>query len=139
MLNSSAGGVFQAIGNTRLLFWNSCINTLITVIAILIGVFVGKDITSLAFAVSLAYIFHFFTAFYMLIKMGFKYKLSKFFVDITPEFILLLGMELAIILYPFHIQNIVLSGLIKVLFLLIVFILLLLITGEYRLFKSLKK
>lgn len=139
MLNSSAGSVFQAIGNTKLLFWNSCINTGITVIAILIGVFVGKDIFSLSFAVSIAYTVQVFTVFYMLIKMGMNFSLSKFLNDILPDLLILLGMEIAVVIYPFHINNILFSFLIKMIFLGIVFLILLRVTGEYKLVKNVIK
>lgn len=139
MLNSSSSGVFQALGNTRLLFWNSCINTGITVIAILIGVFDGGNIVSLSAAVGLAYVCHFFTAFYMLIKWGFGYKFSRFLGDILPDLIVLLGMELAVIIYPFDIQNSFVSLLVKTGFLAISFIILLWITGEYKLIRQVVK
>lgn len=139
MLNSSSSGVFQALGNTRLLFWNSCINTGITVIAILIGVFDGKNIVSLSVAVGTAYICHFFTAFFMLIRWGFGYKFSQFLSDILPDLLILLGMELAVIIYPFNIKNIFLSLIVKVVFLVIIFFILMLITGEYKLIKRVEK
>lgn len=139
MLNSSASGVFQAIGNTRLLFWNSCINTFITVVAILIGVFSGRDIISLSGAVSIAYVVQFFTVFYMLIKMGMGIRLSRFLSDILPDLVLLLGMELATILYPFSIKNIFISFISKFLFLGVIFLVLLKITGESRLVKGIIK
>lgn len=139
MLNSSASGVFQAIGNTRLLFWNSCINTLLTIIAILIGVFGGRDIVSLSAAVSIAYLCQFFTVFYMLIKMGMGIKWSRFLNDILPDLVLLLGMELATILYPFSIKNIFISFISKFLFLGVIFLVLLKITGESKLIKGIIK
>ncbi len=139
MLNSSASGAFQAIGSTRLLFWNSCINTLLTVIAILIGVFGGKDIVSLSAAVSFAYLCQFFTVFYMLIKMGMNFSLSKFLNDILPDFLILLGMEIAVIIYPFHISNVLFSFLVKMIFLGIIFLFLLRVTGEYKLIKNVIK
>lgn len=136
MLNSSASGVFQAIGNTRLLFWNSCINTAITVVAILTGVFIGKDIVALSAAVAIAYICHFFTAFYMLIKMGFGYKFTSFLSDILPDLVILLAMELAVAIYPFHVTNTFLSFMIKFVYLAIIFIIMLYISGEYKLVKK---
>lgn len=136
MVNSSAGGVFQAIGNTKLLFWNSCINTCITVIAILIGIFWGKSIVALSGAVAIAYICHFFTAYFMLIKLGFGYKMSSFFGNILPELIILLGMEIAVVLYPITISNIFLSLIVKGIYLGAVFLILVIITGEYKLIKK---
>lgn len=133
MLNSSTGGIFQAIGNTKLLFWNSCINTAITVIAILIGIFYGKSIIVLSICVAVAYIFHFFTAYYMLIVMGFHYKISKFIKDILPDIVILIGMFTAVSLYPLGVNsNVLFEFMKKALYSLVFFIVFLLITKEYR-------
>lgn len=133
MLNSSTGGIFQAIGNTKLLFLNSCINTVITVIAILIGIFYGKSIIALSICVAVAYIFHFFTAYYMLIVMGFHYKISKFIKDILPDIAILIGMFTAVSLYPLGVNsNVLFEFMKKALYSLVFFIVFLLITKEYR-------
>ena len=139
MINSSAGSIFQAIGNTKLLFTNSCINTGITVVAILIGVFGGKSIQSLSLCVAVAYLCHFVTAFFMLIKMGFKYKMSKFVKELTPELFILVVMLVAVRLYPLHIAGTVLSAMIKCVYLGIIYVLALFVSKEYKLFVSLLK
>ena len=116
MINSSAGAIFQAIGNTKLLFINSCINTVITVVAILIGIFVGKNIQVLSMCVAIAYVLHFITAFGMLIKFGFKYKIITFIKNLLPEIFILLAMLISIYFYPSGIiDNILLSCLAKIL------------------------
>lgn len=139
MLNSSSGGIFQAIGNTQLLFLNGCINTVITIMAILIGVFYGKSITALSLCVAVAYIIHLITATYMLICMGFKYKLSRFIKDVSKEIIILLGMIIAVLLYNFIISDVILSFIVKFVYLGAVFIVLLILTGEFRLLLSFVK
>lgn len=140
MINSSAGSIFQAIGNTKLLFLNSCINTGITVAAICIGVFGGKSITELSLCVAIAYLCHFVTAFFMLIKMGFKYKLGAFEKELLPEVFMLIIMVAAIYLYPFQIRGMFFSMIAKCLYLAIVYIILLFLSREYKLFaSSLKK
>ena len=139
MLNSSAGSVFQSIGNTKLLFINSCINTLITVIGILIGIFVGKSIYVLSLCVAIAYICHFLTAFYMLIKMGFKVKISGFVKDLIPEIFMLALMILGVALYPFHFENVFLSFGVKFVYLGLVFVIGLIVSKEYKLFVSIIK
>jgi teichuronic acid exporter len=137
MLNSSAGAVFQAIGHTRLLFINSCINTGVTILAILCGVFLGKSITILSAYVAVAYLFHFVTAFYMLIRMGFNYQLISFIKEISPEIIMLCGMIIGVFLYPLHIEATFASFIIKCGYLGVIYLVLLFITKEYRLFKVL--
>lgn len=139
MVNSSAGAVYQAIGNTRLLFLNSCINTVITVVAICIGVFWGESIAILSICVSIAYIFHFLTAFFMLVRFGFQYSLLRFVKEISSEIIVLLVLVAAVIVYPFQVNQIFLSFLLKAVYLSIPFVITLLLTKEIRLFKWLLK
>lgn len=134
MINSSAGSIFQAIGNTRLLFWNSCINTAITVLAILGGVFVGRSIDLLAACVAVAYLLHFVTAFYMLVKLGFGFSLRSFAKELLPELLMLAIMVLGVLIYPFDIQNIWLSLIVKCIYLGVLFLVGLGISKEYKLF-----
>ena len=139
MINSSAGSIFQSIGNTKLLFINSCINTFITVVAIIIGVFVGKNIQVLSLCVAIAYVCHFLMAFTMLIKNGFRYRLRDFAKELIPEGFMLLIMIIAVILYPFKINGILLSALIKGVYLGAVYMAVLFLSKEYKLFLNLLK
>ena len=139
MINASAGAIFQAIGNTKLLFINSCINTGITVLAILCGVFWGKSISALSLCVAISYVFHFVTAFYMLIKLGFRYKLFSFFKELFAEIFILCGMLVGIFLYPLSIENSFMSIVIKSFYMGLFYICMLFITKEYKLFRALLK
>lgn len=139
MINSSAGSIFQAIGNTKLLFINSCINTVITIIAILLGVFGGKTIDSLSAYIAVAYMCHFLTAFIMLIKIGFKYSLLNFVKDLIPEMVMLVIMIFGMSVYPFDIASLIVSLIVKCIYLGIIFCICLLITKRYKLFFSFVK
>lgn len=140
MINSSAGAIFQAIGNTKLLFINSCINTAITVSAILFGVLYGKTIMFLSLCVAISYICHFCTAFFMLIKMGFKYKMMQFIKDLLREFIILAVVIVGILVYPLYfIENIWLSIAIKFVYIAIIYVVSLILTKEHKLFLQLFK
>lgn len=88
IINSSTGSVCQALGNTKLLFVTGCINTVVTVIAILIGIFIGKDIYALALCVSISFILNFLVSFYLLIVFGFKIKFRKFVKELIPYLII---------------------------------------------------
>lgn len=134
MINSSAGAIFQAIGNTKLLFINSCINTGITIVAILIGVFLGNSITILSICVAIAYICHFVTAFYMLIKMGFNFSSIAFFKSLYKEFIILLILGGSVLVYPVSINNIFVSAAIKMIYVAILFSFMMVITKEHKMF-----
>lgn len=139
MCNSCVGAIFQSIGNTNLLFTNGCINTIITIFAILLGVYVGGTIETLSVCVAGAYVIHFFTAFYMLIRMGFKYKVSGFIKEILPELLFLAIMIIVTLLYPFTFQNIFVSILAKCLYLGVFFACGMFVSKDYRLFINLVK
>lgn len=139
MINSSAGSIFQAIGNTKLLFANSCINTSVTVVAIIGGVFYGKNIQTLSMCVAIAYLCHFATAFIMLIKIGFKYRMIDFAKELIPELFILIVMLVAVKVYPLHITGTIFSLIVKCVYLGAIFVVALLVSKEYKLFVSLFK
>lgn len=78
MMNAAVGGVFQSLGETRLLFINSSINTVVTVAAIFAGALLGGSIESLAAWVGLSRFFHLVSAHGMLIILGFRYPIRPF-------------------------------------------------------------
>lgn len=135
MINASAGGIFQAIGNTKLLFISTCINTVVTVGAILFGVFVGGDVDSVALCVAISYIFHFVCAFYLLICRGFKYSILEFLKPLGKEFLILAVMILACALYAniMTMDEAISSLAAKSAYLMVIFLGLMLATGEYKL------
>jgi PST family polysaccharide transporter len=133
MINSSAGAIFQTTNNTKLLFFNSCINTAITVGAILTGIFAGGNIVVLSACVAVSYNIHFLTAFYMLIKLAFGFSLKTFVKDLIPEGMILLIMVVGVVLYPFHVEQIVLSAMIKGIWLLLFYCAGLVASKEYKL------
>lgn len=135
MVNSSAGAIFQALGNTRLMFISSCINTAVTCIAIILGIFAGGSIESLAYCVALSYVFHFVCAFWILIRKGFGASLSAFVRELLPEWIMSALMIAAVCLWKFSFDNILLSFGTKALYLSLVFGAMMLISREYKLLK----
>ena len=115
MINASAGAIFQSIGNTRLLFLSTCINTGLTLVAIILGVsglsFAGlADIELLALCVALSYVLHFFVAFYILLSRGFGFSFTRFLGQLIPQWALLGLMLCSIMLYPMLDSALGLSG-----------------------------
>lgn len=132
MMNPSAGAAFQSLGNTKLLFINSLINTAITVCAILIGVLGFKNIEKLAICVAMAYIIHFFTANYMLLVGGFQKPFRRFLYDLRVEIGILVTLIIAVMIYPFHLQNIFASIVVKTTYLGIIYLFLLILTNKIK-------
>jgi PST family polysaccharide transporter len=139
MLNSVAGSIFQSLGDTKLLFRNGAINTSITILAILYGTFIGNTIVYVATCVAFAYIFHFVCTSFMLIKLGFNYKLRSFLKNLSKEFGMLIAMLIGVFVYPFNINNILLSFFIKGVYLTILYAILLIVTKEYKIFSFFKR
>lgn len=106
---------------------------------LLFGVFGGKNIQTLSMCVAIAYLCHFATAFTMLIKMGFKYKMSGFVKELIPELFILIVMLVAAKLYPLHITGTIFSAMVKCVYLGIVYVAALFVSKEYKLFVSLLK
>lgn len=132
MINGTTGAIYQSLGNTKQLFLNGSINSLITVGAIIIGIFVGKNIYYLALAVATAYILQCIISFFLLIHFGFRYKIRDFIIEIKNELIFLIIILLSIICWKFKINNMVLSLFIKTIYILIISIVYMWITKEYK-------
>lgn len=117
MVNSSSGAAFQALGDTKRLFIQGLLNTLITVIAIIIGVFSGRNIYALAIWVSLSFIINFIVSFYFLMSKSFEIELAIVFKMILPYLAISLSLGALIFVYPFgDIRNVILSLLCKIIY-----------------------
>lgn len=137
IINSSNGGLFQALGNTKLLFITGCINTTTTILAIIGGILIGKTIYTLAFWISISYILNFIVSFYFLIKFAFKKNILNFLKTMFPYICLGILMEIVTYIYPFHISNLFSSLVIKSIYITLSFLLGLIITGQFRFFRDL--
>lgn len=133
MMNSSSGAAFQALGNTKLLFIQGCINTTVTVFSILIGIFSGKTIYALALWVAISFIINFFVSYFFLIVFAFKLRFMKFIVELIPYIII--GMFLCIFgyIYPnIFKDSMYLSGLCKVLYITFIYVIGVILTGQSK-------
>ena len=133
MVTGSAGAIFQALGNTYLLFISSCINTFVTVLFIIYGVIEGKNIETISLCVGLAYIIHFFVAFYLLFKKVFGKKMSTIIKDIWREIVIVLVVVLAVLLYPFNFNSYLLSFFVKTSYISIIATIIAIAFKEYQL------
>ncbi len=135
MINASAGAIFQALGNTRLLFLSTCVNTVVTLIAICVGVFAGKSIEVLSLCVAISYVFHFICAFWFLINRGFHFSAGRFLKELIPEIIMTAIMIAAVLLFPFHQDGLGMSLVVKTAYILVIYAAMMLLSREYKLFK----
>lgn len=133
MVNSSIGSVFQSIGNTKLLFVNGLVNTVISILLITVSIFFGKNIYWLSFAVMFAYLVHWLLAQIMLVKCGFKYSLKKYIASFYKELIIIMMMILSVVFCPdISVDNIYYLAILKGLYISLIFLISLIITREYK-------
>lgn len=133
MINSTSGAAFQALGNTKLLFLQGVVNTIVTVLAILIGVFSGKSIYALALWVSLSFVANFFVSFFFLIRFAFKRSFLKFIWELAPYIAIAIVTGIAIAIYPLNLANAFLSLTIKGIYITGIYIIALIISGQGKL------
>ena len=111
---SSTGSIFQATDRTDLLFLSGLLSTILVVLGILYGLFIGKNLVSIGQGILLAFSINMFQAFYLLLKKSLKYPLLEFLkVFIFPA---ILSITIGITLYLSSfliIENVVLSVLYK--------------------------
>ena len=131
-VGSPTGAIYQSLGKTKLLFINSIINTFITIAGILIGIIIGGDIVSLSTCVAISYIVHFFTTNIILVKVGCETSFLKYLRTLVPNFLVVIAVYAASILYPFEFNNIILSIAIKGIYLGVVFVVMLFLTREHK-------
>lgn len=133
MMSSSAGAAFQALGNTRLMFMQGCINTAITVLSILIGIFSGKTIYTLALWVSISFIVNFIISYFFLVVFAFKKQFSKFLFELIPYIIIGVIVFLSVYVYPEKIiHDIYISCISKILYITFVYIIGIVLTGQRK-------
>lgn len=137
MITSSTGSIFQSLGNTRLMFISGTCTSIVSVIAIIVGLSF-RNITAVAACVALAMNLSFFITYYILIKYGFELKLREFFRNFISDItiFIILSTTLYSISY-FNVDNILLSALYKGIICSIAYVVGLLLTKQHKVFKLL--
>jgi teichuronic acid exporter len=140
MLVSSTGSIFQSLNKTKLMMQSGIISTFIVVIAIILGLILGQ-IDTIALSVSIGYLIVFFTKFYFLIKKGFMFNFFAFlkiFLKDIFNALLLYIISINIILV-FDIDNLLLSFIFKLMVISTVYLLILILSKEYKFIINFRK
>jgi len=104
MLASSTGAIYQSLGKTNLMFLSGIITTIVTVGGILIGIFVGR-VEDVAKFVCLAMNVNFVIVFYILIKIGFSFRLFKLLSVLWKDIVIMACLFLVLYFYQPNSQN----------------------------------
>ena len=139
MINGTTGAIYQSLGNTKLLFINGAINSTITVVFILLGIVIGGNIVNLSVFVALAYSIQCVFSFWHLVHYGFKYAFTRLIKDMRIEIGMMIVLVFAIFAYRVSVDSLVISLLIKTVYIGVIGVLYLLLTGELKRLLSIVK
>jgi PST family polysaccharide transporter len=136
MITSCSGSIFQSLGKTKLMFRTGILTSIITVLAISVGIkFRNLEIVSAL--VSFSYFLHFFIANMILVKYGFKYSYGKFLSFFLPDVIIyvITGVFMTLIV-NIDFDNIYLSIIFKFIVSILIYLFALIFTKQYNYFMS---
>ncbi len=74
---STSGSIFQASNSTKIMFLSGVLSTILTVVAILVGVFYFKTIEAVSIGIMISIIINFFQAYYLMYNIVFKSSIIK--------------------------------------------------------------
>lgn len=119
---SSTGAIFQATNRADLLFYSGLLSTILVLMGILYGVFIGKSLISVGYGILLAFCINVFQAFYLLMKYSLNRSFLKFLKLFVFPMLLTAGVAAALWLTTHIIfSNILISFAIKLLVALLAF------------------
>lgn len=132
MITSSIGSIFQSLNRTKELFFLGLLNSCMNVTAIVIGIST-MSIERLAMCVGVCYILQFFTSYFVLIRVVLKQSMLAFFMQLWREIVIGGVLGISILAYRVQLDNVFFSFGVKLAFIGLVYILVLILTGEYKL------
>ena len=94
MILSSAGTIFQSLGDTRRLLWSGSMNAVLVVAFIIAGLVEG-NIAAVARNVAFAYNLQFVATFYILVHLSFGLRCRDFLKRLVPDLCIMLVVALA--------------------------------------------
>ena len=94
MILSSAGTIFQSLGDTRRLLWSGSMNAALVVACIIAGLVEGS-IVAVARNVAIAYNLQFVATFYILVHLSFGFRTRDFLKGLLPDLGVMAAVALA--------------------------------------------
>jgi len=94
MILSSAGTIFQSLGDTRRLLWSGSMNAVLVVVFIIAGLVEGS-IVAVARNVAIAYNLQFVATFYILVHLSFGFCTREFLKGLLPDLCVMAAVALA--------------------------------------------
>lgn len=137
LLTSSTGAIFQSIGKTNLMLKSTIINTAVAIFLLLIGLST-KKIEVMSWLISFSYILNYFVTFHILLREGLNFSFLRLNRELFFDIISLLFILISSILLfnMVTINGIFVSLFLKSLYVIILFTVYELISGNYKLLKK---
>ena len=138
LLTSSTGAIFQSTNNTRLMLKSALINTIITIITIILGLSTGK-IELMALGISVSYIINYLITFEILIKYVFNYSFIRFNTIFIYDFLFMILTLVTVFLITKFIvlSNVFLSIMMKGFLVLLFYVVYLFFSKKYKILLNL--
>jgi PST family polysaccharide transporter len=139
MVTSSAGVIYQSIGNTRLMFISGLIHVGISVVCILMGIQTG-NLEKFSILIAGGFIVKFFVEYFFLIKKGFYKTIGPFLYTFVPDMIIGIVLYVGFFFFSKIIfilkLSLILSFSCKLLFSLMLYLFCLIITRQWKYIKN---
>lgn len=132
LLTNTIAPIYQSIGNTKLMFKSTIFTCLLIITFIITGCFMGS-IVNVAACISIAYSLNFFLTYYILVYKGFKENFWHFLLMFRHEVLYFIAM-MCITMVQLNIDSLIEALFLKSLLLFVSFAILLLISGQSKLF-----
>jgi PST family polysaccharide transporter len=141
MVLSSIGSFYQSAGDTKRMFLSGLLNTTITVAGFIIAAVTVHTIESMAWAWVITLTINFVTSYNILFRVTFKVRAVGFFKLFIPQFInsTVAFLGCMAVSHFAESQSVVVSLIIKTVFLLIATLIMAYILGQYNIFTLLKQ
>lgn len=130
LATNTFGPIYLSIGKTKLMFRSVAASCALIVSSIIIGCLMGS-IVYVAICVSVAYILNYFLSYWIMTRFGFGENFAKFLSNFWHE-VLIFSVLMAITLIPLTIGNILVLFLVKSIMMVACYIVLLIITKQYK-------
>jgi PST family polysaccharide transporter len=138
MVASSAGAIYQSIGNTKLMFVSGMVHVGISVFCILLGIRTG-NLEQFSMIVACGFIVKFFVEYFFLITKGFSKSIGIFLTMFIPDMIIGIVLFFGLFFFSMFLLSsslpLILVFVYKLLFSVAVYLLCLMVTGQWKVIK----
>jgi PST family polysaccharide transporter len=139
MVASSAGAIYQSIGNTRLMFISGLAHVGISVFCILFGIQTG-NLERFSMIIAGGFIVKFFVEYFFLVRKGFSKSIIVFLSMFIPDMLMGIVLFFGLFFFSMFLSTlslpIIMAFIYKLLFSAAIYLFCLLVTGQWKVIKK---